>query len=140
MSNTFVAKKLEDLDEIANQLIEVFASEKKIVFFGKMGAGKTTLIKAVCKALNVEDIVSSPTFSVVNEYKNKNGESLYHFDFYRIEKKEELYDLGLEEYLDSGNYCFIEWPEKANGLLDGNKVEISITTNKESRIIKVNAS
>ena len=93
MNDTFVAKRVEDLDKIAKQLIESIGSQKKIVFFGEMGVGKTTLIKAICNVLNVQDEVVSPTFSVVNEYHNKSGEVIYHFDFYRIKSKEEIYDL-----------------------------------------------
>ena len=137
MNDTFVAKRVEDLDEIAKQLIESIGSQKKIVFFGEMGVGKTTLIKSICKVLNVQDVVTSPTFSVVNEYQNKDGNSLYHFDFYRIKNQEELFDLGLEEYIYSDNYCFIEWPEKAEGLLSDNFIQVQMTKNKECRIIKV---
>ena len=135
MSKIFYANKAQELDEIAKAIVEVF--EKKIVFFGEMGVGKTTLIKSICKVLNVQDVVTSPTFSVVNEYQNKDGNSLYHFDFYRIKNQEELFDLGLEEYIYSDNYCFIEWPEKAEGLLSDNFIQVQMTKNKECRIIKV---
>ena len=137
MSKIFYAKKVQELNEIAKAIVEVFENEKKIVFFGEMGVGKTTLIKSICKVLNVQDVVTSPTFSVVNEYQNKDGNSLYHFDFYRIKNQEELFDLGLEEYIYSGNYCFIEWPEKAEGLLSDNFVQVQMIKNKEYRIIKV---
>ena len=137
MSKIFYANKEQELDEIAKAIVEVFENEKKIVFFGEMGVGKTTLIKSICKVLNVQDLVTSPTFSVVNEYQNKDGNSLYHFDFYRIKNQEELFDLGLEEYIYSDNYCFIEWPEKAEGLLTDNFIQVQMTKNKECRIIKV---
>ena len=137
MSKIFYANKAQELDEIAKAIVEVFENEKKIVFFGEMGVGKTTLIKSICKVLNVQDVVTSPTFSVVNEYQNKDGNSLYHFDFYRIKNQEELFDLGLEEYIYSDNYCFIEWPEKAEGLLSNNFIQVQMTKNKECRIIKV---
>ncbi len=137
MSKIFYANKAQELDEIAKAIVEVFENEKKIVFFGEMGVGKTTLIKSICKVLNVQDVVTSPTFSVVNEYQNKDGNSLYHFDFYRIKNQEELFDLGLEEYIYSDNYCFIEWPEKAEGLLSDNFIQVQMTKNKECRIIKV---
>ena len=137
MSKIFYANKAQELDEIAKAIVKVFKNEKKIVFFGEMGVGKTTLIKSICKVLNVQDVVTSPTFSVVNEYQNKDGNSLYHFDFYRIKNQEELFDLGLEEYIYSDNYCFIEWPEKAEGLLGDNFVQVQMTKNKECRIIKV---
>ena len=137
MSNTFYANNLQELDEIGNQLLKNFGNQKKIVFYGEMGVGKTTLIKSICKALNVQDIVTSPTFSVVNEYQTDIGNTIFHFDFFRIKEKEELLDLGLEEYIYSDNYCLIEWPEKAEGLLDDNFVEIRMTKNKDCRTIKV---
>ncbi len=137
MSNTFYANNLQELDEIGNQLLKNSGNQKKIVFYGEMGVGKTTLIKSICKALNVQDIVTSPTFSVVNEYQTDIGNTIFHFDFFRIKEKEELLDLGLEEYIYSDNYCLIEWPEKAEGLLDDNFVEIRMTKNKDSRTIKV---
>ena len=137
MSKIFYAKKAQELNEIAKAIVEVFENEKKFVFFGEMGVGKTTLIKYICKILNVQDVVTSPTFSVVNQYRNKDGNTLYHFDLYRIENQEELFDLGLEEYIYSDNYCFIEWPEKAEGLLSDNFVQVQMIKNKEYRIIKV---
>ena len=137
MSKIFYAKKAQELNEIAKAIVEVFENEKKFVFFGEMGVGKTTLIKYICKVLNVQDVVTSPTFSVVNQYRNKDGNTLYHFDLYRIENQEELFDLGLEEYIYSDNYCFIEWPEKAEGLLSDNFVQVQMIKNKEYRIIKV---
>ena len=105
MSATFIAKRIEDLDEIAKALLEAFGNQKKVVFFGEMGVGKTTLIKSICKALNVQDVVTSPTFSVVNEYHDKKGEPIYHFDFYRVKSEEEIYDLGYEEYFFTNSYC-----------------------------------
>ena len=120
MEAKFVAKSVEDLDEISKQLLLVIESQKKIVFFGEMGVGKTTLIKAICKQLNVQDEVVSPTFSVVNEYHNENGEVFYHFDFYRIRSKEEIFDLGYEDYFYTDAFCFVEWPEKTFGLLQTN--------------------
>ena len=137
MSKTFYANKLEELDEIAKALLAIFGNQKKVVFFGEMGVGKTTLIKAICKVLNVQDEVVSPTFSMVNEYHNKSGEVIYHFDFYRIKSKEEIYDLGYEEYFYSDAYCFVEWPEKAFGLVKENKVQVQIKVENEKRIIKV---
>ena len=137
MSNTFYANNLQELDEIGNQLLKNSGNQKKIVFYGEMGVGKTTLIKSICKALNVQDIVTSPTFSVVNEYQTDIGNAIFHFDFFRIKNKEELLDFGLEEYIYSDNYCLIEWPEKAEGLLDDNFVEIHMTKNKDCRTIKV---
>lgn len=137
MEAKFVAKSVEDLDEIAKQLLMAIGSQKKIVFFGEMGVGKTTLIKAICKQLNMQDEVVSPTFSVVNEYHNENGEALYHFDFYRIKSKEEIFDLGYEDYFYTDAYCFVEWPEKTFGLLQANNAAVHIEIENEKRIIKV---
>ena len=108
--------KLNDVDALAKEL-NTLISHSIILFDGSMGMGKTTLIKALCKQLNVIDTVSSPTFSLINEYKTKDGKSIYHFDCYRLETPEEAYDFGAEEYLDSGSICLIEWAEKIQPLL-----------------------
>lgn len=100
--------------------------EKVYCFYGKMGAGKTTFIKAICEEMGVQVTVNSPTFSIVNEYEAKNGEIIYHFDCYRINKIQEALDLGAEEYLYSGNYCFIEWPENIDAILPDNIVSVGI--------------
>ncbi len=100
--------------------------EKVYCFYGKMGAGKTTFIKAICEEMGVQETVNSPTFSIVNEYEAKNGEIIYHFDCYRINKIQEALDLGAEEYLYSGNYCFIEWPENIDAILPDNVVSVGI--------------
>ena len=100
--------------------------EKVYCFYGKMGAGKTTFIKAICEEMGVQETVNSPTFSIVNEYEAKNGEIIYHFDCYRINKIQEALDLGAEEYLYSGNYCFIEWPENIDAILPDNAVSVEI--------------
>ena len=100
--------------------------EKVYCFYGKMGAGKTTFIKAICEEMGVLETVNSPTFSIVNEYEAKNGEIIYHFDCYRINKIQEALDLGAEEYLYSGNYCFIEWPENIDAILPDNVVSVVI--------------
>ena len=103
-----------------------------------MGAGKTTLIKAICDQLGVQDAMSSPTFSIVNEYSDKENESVYHFDFYRIKDEDEAREIGAEEYFYSGNYCFIEWPEKVAGLLPDDRVEIIINlVDSDRRKIKL---
>ena len=100
--------------------------EKVYCFYGKMGAGKTTFIKAICEEIGVKETVNSPTFSIVNEYETKDGEIIYHFDCYRINKIQEALDLGAEEYLYSGNYCFIEWPENIDAILPDNVVSVGI--------------
>ena len=135
------------LPEVARNLLETFSEERFFAFFGKMGVGKTTLIKELCAALGVEDNVCSPTFAIVNEYKIVRdrsgandfieGEPVYHFDFYRIKRLEEAYDIGFDDYIDSGNLCFIEWPELIEELLpeDATRVEIEETDNG-SRIVR----
>ncbi len=101
-----------------------------------MGAGKTTIIKAICEALGAKDIITSPTFTIVNEYRTSSGETIYHIDFYRIKKTEEVFDFGIEEYLDSGSYCFMEWPELVKGILPPETVNIRITVDdNEQRIL-----
>lgn len=118
---------LEQLDEVARRIISFGKDYKVWQFDGQMGAGKTTLIKAICKAFEVEDNVNSPTFSIVNEYQNPKGEVFYHFDFYRIKDEGEAMDIGAEEYFYSGNYCFVEWPSKVEGLLPDKTLKIEIT-------------
>ncbi len=108
---------IHDLDEAAKQLVSSFGSHTKIAFSGEMGAGKTTLIQAVCKAMGVSDVVNSPTFALINEYFTEEGTSIFHFDLYRIDDITEMYDLGYEDYFYADAYCFIEWPEKAAELL-----------------------
>jgi tRNA threonylcarbamoyladenosine biosynthesis protein TsaE len=127
---------LDDISEVADRVLEI-ANHKILLFFGKMGAGKTTLIKAIAKKLGVEENLSSPTFSIVNEHFLKVGK-LYHFDFYRIKSEEELMDLGIEEMLESGDWCLIEWPEKAKNILQLKTTKIFINTNNnESRKINI---
>lgn len=118
-------KGLADLEGAAEQVLAFAADERIFIFEGEMGAGKTTLIKALAAAMGVAETVSSPTFSIVNEY-DASGEILYHFDFYRIKNLQEAYDIGYEEYFYSGNICFIEWPEKIDELLPGKYVKIKI--------------
>ena len=123
---------IDELNSVAEQLLAFANGEKFFIFEGEMAAGKTTLIKSLCVALGVEDVVSSPTFSIVNEYESKNG-SIYHFDFYRLKTIQEAYDIGYEEYFYSGDYCLVEWPSKVEELLPEKyiRVEIEITGNTE---------
>lgn len=123
-------KNLSELPRAAAQILEEAEGNCVFLFYAEMGMGKTTLIKELCKQLGVEDNVSSPTFSIVNEYIGKQ-EKIYHFDFYRIKDEQEAFDLGYEEYFYSGNYCFVEWSEKIENLLPENAVSISITGNGE---------
>jgi tRNA threonylcarbamoyladenosine biosynthesis protein TsaE len=116
----------QDLVPVANQLLALASDVPVWCFRGEMGAGKTTLIKAICDQLHVTDAMSSPTFSIVNEYQTIEGEPIYHFDFYRIKSQDEAREIGVEEYFYSGHYCFIEWPELVADLLPAERVEISI--------------
>lgn len=120
-------QSLEQIHEAARQFIETMGNHTVFAFYGKMGAGKTTFIKAVCEELGVTDVVTSPTFAIVNEYRSDTtGELIYHFDFYRIKKLEEVYDMGYEDYFYSGAVCFIEWPELIEDLLPGDVVRVNI--------------
>ena len=121
-------QNIETIREAARQFINANALQEKglvIAFYGKMGAGKTTFIKALCEELGVEDVITSPTFAIVNEY-TIDRQSIYHFDFYRIKKIEEVYDMGYEDYFYSGNLCLIEWPELIEDLLPENALRVTI--------------
>ena len=124
----------EELPNVAKMLLQEHPNDRVFCFYGEMGAGKTTLIKEICHHLGVEDTTSSPTFAIVNEYLTNNGDSIYHFDFYRIEKLADAYEIGTEDYLYSGNYCFLEWPENVEELIQPDFVKIRITvTGAQSR-------
>ena len=115
------------LPDAAQQLLNYFPEDRIFAFYGSMGAGKTTFIKALCRALDSHDNITSPTFSLINEYSAGDGSVIYHFDFYRIKKMDEAYDLGYEDYIYSGNYCFIEWPEMIEPLLPEGIVKVRIS-------------
>ena len=120
-------QSLDHIHEAAREFIAAMGDNTVFALYGKMGAGKTTFVKALCQELGVEDVVTSPTFAVINEYRSDiAGELIYHFDFYRIKKLEEVYDMGYEDYLYSGALCFIEWPELVEELLPGNTVKVTI--------------
>lgn len=128
---------LEQINKIARWVLENSTS-KILLFDGPMGSGKTTLIKEIATLLGVNDVTSSPTFSLVNEYESDSGEIIYHFDFYRIETEDEAYDMGIEEYLDSDAWCFIEWPDKVQNLLPLETDVITLKINKDnSRTIEI---
>lgn len=114
------------LQEVAKAILEAYPQERIFGFYGEMGTGKTTLIKEICKVLGVTDITSSPTFAIVNEYWTDNGQPLYHFDFYRIDEPADATRIGFEEYLYSGSYCFIEWTEKVESILQDDFIPIRI--------------
>ncbi len=124
------------IDIVAQKLLNAFPGKRVFAFYGEMGAGKTTLIKAVCKQMNVSDTVTSPTFSIVNEYQTEEGGIVYHFDFYRINKMEEAMDMGYEEYFFSGNYCFLEWPEKIENLLPEDCQKLYLYLRDKQRYLK----
>jgi len=129
-------KSESDLLLAARELFKTFPEARVFAFYGSMGAGKTTFIKAICHVLGVTDIVQSPSFSIVNEYKTFSGDSIFHFDFYRIKKTEEVFDIGYEDYLYSGCYCFLEWPELIESLLPEDTIHIRISGEHE-RVIEL---
>ena len=120
-----------DLPDVAERIIEKLDRHRVVAFYGPMGAGKTTLIKEIASQLGVEDTVTSPTFALVNQYLAANGEPIYHFDFYRIDRIEEAFDLGYEEYFYSGDICLIEWPEKIEELLPPGTLRVRIATHPD---------
>lgn len=130
-------KSLQELPGAAEKLIGGFKDERIFAFYGKMGAGKTTFIKEICTFLKVEDVVTSPTFALINEYITVSGDSVFHFDFYRIEKASEAMNIGFEEYIYSEDYCLIEWPEKVEEIMPDRFVKVTITEKENgNRVIE----
>lgn len=117
---------LDTIHEAAKNFIKGMGDGKVFAFYGKMGAGKTTFIKALCEVLGVKDVITSPTFAIINEYTDGNDNPIYHFDFYRIKKLEEVYDMGYEDYFYSGNLCLLEWPELVEDVLPENVIKVTI--------------
>jgi len=136
MASFLTINNLSELSAVAQKLIKAFDDKKVIAFSGEMGAGKTTLIKAICEELGVKQTISSPTFSIVNEYLSSSGKKIYHFDFYRINTISEAYDMGYEEYFYSDAYCFIEWPEKIAELLPEEILKINISVKDGRRLLE----
>jgi len=128
--NNLKVNSVSELDALAQKLLNEHPKARIFAFFGEMGAGKTTFIKALCSHLKVIDNVASPTFSLINEYRTDSGFLVYHFDFYRIKKFEEAFDLGYEDYFYSGAYCFIEWPELIEPLLPEDTIQVRISINE----------
>ncbi|MBE6245265.1 MAG: tRNA (adenosine(37)-N6)-threonylcarbamoyltransferase complex ATPase subunit type 1 TsaE [Bacteroidales bacterium] len=139
---TFTITSLEEIDKVAGDFIQ-YISESDLqsnifAFYGKMGAGKTTFIKAICKVLGVKDIVNSPTFTIINEYKSAKGFPIYHFDFYRINRIQEAFDIGTEDYFAGNGLCLIEWPEKIAEILPEDHIKVTISTNEDlSRTVEI---
>ena len=137
MKHSIIIKDLNDLDRAAEAFLKEIGDHRIIAFYAPMGAGKTTFTTAICHRLGVkEDAVSSPTFAIINEYKTKSGEPMYHFDFYRINKVSEALDIGFYDYIDSGSLCIMEWPENVEDILPEETLRVSITVNPdESRTV-----
>ena len=136
-----IIKDIEHIREAAREFIEHIGERRVFAFYGKMGAGKTTFVKAICEELGVDDVITSPTFAIINEYTPSSlllppSSKIFHFDFYRIEKLEEVYDMGYEDYFYSGALCFIEWPELIEEILPDDAVRVSITEQEDgSRVV-----
>ena len=129
---------LDDIKEVARTFLAEIGDNKLIAFYGHMGAGKTTFVKALCEELGVEDVVNSPTFAIVNEYTDREGESVFHFDFYRIKSLEEAFGIGFDNYMGSGCFCFMDWPEKVEEILPEETLRVEISEVEDgTRLIKI---
>ncbi|MCD8176621.1 MAG: tRNA (adenosine(37)-N6)-threonylcarbamoyltransferase complex ATPase subunit type 1 TsaE [Tannerellaceae bacterium] len=137
---TILIENVDSIRKAAREFIEQMDDRTVFAFHGSMGAGKTTFIKAICEELGVEDVINSPTFAIINEYRSETtGELIYHFDFYRINKISEAEDIGTSDYFYSGALCFIEWPKKIEELLPGDTVQVTITEQEDgSRLVELN--
>ena len=135
--SSFTITNENELDKVASFICKHYLHNKIFLFYGEVGAGKTTLIKKICKYLKVEDNVTSPTFSIVNKYTYANNHTISHFDFYRVENIDEVYNIGVYEYLDSSKFCFFEWPEVANEIFTDKCLKIFIRVNNSKRIINI---
>ena len=133
-------KDISEIAEAAKEFVAAMGDRTVFAFYGKMGAGKTTFIKAVCEELGVQDVINSPTFAIVNEYMDGEGEPIYHFDFYRIKNQQEVLDIGYEDYVYSGNVCFMEWPELIENLLPDDAVKVTIEEEEDGRRVKFSQS
>ncbi len=135
---TIEIKSLDTIADAATQFIKQMGDNTVFAFHGEMGAGKTTFIKAICEKLGVDDVINSPTFAIINEYRSNSGELIYHFDFYRINKEEEAFDFGYEDYFYSGSICFIEWPERIESLLPHDTVHVTVKeVENSSRLVEI---
>lgn len=135
---TIEIKSLDTIADAATEFIKQMGDNTVFAFHGEMGAGKTTFIKAICEKLGVDDVINSPTFAIINEYRSDSGELIYHFDFYRINKEEEAFDFGYEDYFYSGSICFIEWPERIESLLPHDTVHVTVReVENNSRLVEM---
>ena len=137
MEKSWRCQSEKELLAIAQELLQSFPNTKKLAFYGEMGAGKTTFSKALCEALQVKDVVSSPTFSIVNEYLSEQNGTVFHFDFYRLKNEQEAFDMGYEDYFYGNAYCLVEWPEKVENLLPSSFAKVQIQVKNVERIIKI---
>ncbi len=136
--DTLIIQDLKNLPEAARSFLEKNRDDRIFAFYGELGAGKTTFIKALCNELNVIDIVSSPSFSIINEYQNEKGRKIYHMDFYRLKNMEEALEIGLEDYFNTDDYCFIEWPERIDELLPNDTIFVKIVArHNNSRVLEI---
>lgn len=124
--NKISIPSVDKVQQAAKDFLSIYKEPGVFCFYGSMGAGKTTFIQALCHELKVVDVVNSPSFSIVNEYNTETGDSIFHFDFYRLKEEEEAYDLGYEDYFYSNSYCFVEWPEKINSLLPQKRFDVNV--------------
>ncbi len=137
MEKSWICQLEKELLVIAKELLNSFPNMKKLAFYGEMGVGKTTFCKALCEILQVQDVVSSPTFSIVNEYFSEQNGTIFHFDFYRLKDEQEAFDMGYEDYFYSDAYCLVEWPEKVENLLPSSFAKVQIQVENGERIIKI---
>ncbi|MDC3229961.1 tRNA (adenosine(37)-N6)-threonylcarbamoyltransferase complex ATPase subunit type 1 TsaE [Bacteroidota bacterium] len=135
--SSFTVTNENELDKVAEFICKHHLHNKLFLFYGEVGAGKTTLIKKICKYLKIEDEVTSPTFSIVNKYIYANNDVISHFDFYRFENIDEVYNIGVYEYIDNSKFCFFEWPEVANEIFTNKYLKIFIKVNNSKRIINI---
>lgn len=133
----YTVSDVNRIGEAAFDFLKEFGHHRVLAFHGSMGAGKTTFIKALCNVIGVSDVVNSPSFAIVNEYSTPEGKCIYHFDFYRLKRVEEAMDMGYEDYFYSGNYCFVEWPEKIEELMPPHYLDIfiDVISDTERRIV-----
>ena len=137
MEKSWICQSEKELLKIAQELFQYFPNTKKLAFYGEMGVGKTTFSKALCDVLQVQDVVSSPTFSIVNEYLSELNGTIFHFDFYRLKDEQEAFDMGYEDYFYGDAYCFVEWPEKVENLLPSSFAKVQIKLDDGKRFIKI---